>query len=306
MSSTSAHLVDRAAPRASGSAATATLLRNLIEGEELVVAPGVYDGISAAVVEHSTSPLAYLTGAGVSASAVGLPDVGLTTMTEMVTQLAAITRVLSKPLIADADTGFGDVTNLYRTVTEYERLGVAGIQIEDQIFPKRCGHLDDKIVVDADEFTAKIRAAADARTDMLVVARTDARAAYGLDEALRRAALYVDAGADVIFVEAPETVDEIARIPQEVEAPVLFNLVPRGKTPEVTLSQLQDFGYALVIAPAAGIGGAVRGITAALDALGSGDVSGAGTASPREFFTMLDLPFWQDLRTTYASGDARA
>lgn len=284
----------------------AALLRELIGGPALVVAPGVFDGISAALVEDSAFPVAYMTGAGVSASAVGLPDIGLTTMTEMVAQVRVITRGLSKPLIADADTGFGDVTNLVRTVQEYERLGVAGIQIEDQVFPKRCGHLDDKAIVDADEFTAKIHAAAATRNEMLIIARTDARGVGGIDEALRRAALYVEAGADVIFVEAPETIDEIARIPEEVDAPVLFNLVPRGKTPSVSLEQLQDFGYALVIAPGAGIGGAVRGITDVLDALSRGDLSGTGMASPREFFTTLGLPAWEDIRATYAGGDVHA
>lgn len=291
-------------PTNAGSAAA--VLRELLRSGQLIVAPGVYDGISAALVERSSFPVAYMTGAGVSASAVGLPDVGLVSMTEMAAQAGVIKRRLSKPLIADADTGFGGVTNVVRTVQEYERIGVAGIQIEDQVFPKRCGHLDDKAVINAEEFAAKIRAAADARTDMLIVARTDARATQGLDEALRRAALYVDSGADVIFVEAPETVDEIARIPREVDAPVLFNLVPHGKTPEVSLTQLQDFGYALVIAPAAGIGGAVQGIEAVLGALGRGDVSGTGMASPREFFDTLDLPFWDGLRATYAYGDLDA
>jgi 2-methylisocitrate lyase-like PEP mutase family enzyme len=285
---------------------TAVLLRELVARPGLVVAPGVYDGISTALVERSQFPVAYMTGAGVSASAVGLPDIGLATMTEMAAQAAVIKRGLSKPLIADADTGFGDVTNLYRTVQEYERIGVAAIQLEDQIFPKRCGHLDNKAVVDAHEFVAKIHAAVDARTDMLIIARTDARAVSGLDEALRRAALYVKAGADIIFIEAPQTVDEIARIPNEVDAPVLFNLVPGGKTPQVSLEQLEAFGYALAIAPAAGIGGAVQGITDVLAALSQGDVSGTGLASPREFFTTLGLPVWENIRTTYGSGDVNA
>lgn len=285
---------------------TAARLRELILGPELVVAPGVYDGISAALVEHSEFPLAYMSGAAVSASAVGLPDIGLTTMTEMAAQAAVITRRLSKPLIADADTGFGDVTNVYRTVQEYERIGVAGIQLEDQVFPKRCGHLDEKAVVDVDEFTAKIRAAVDARTDMLIIARTDARAVHGMDEALRRATLYAAAGADVIFVEAPQTLDEIACVPEEVDAPVLFNLVPQGKTPPVSLEQLQSFGYAIAIAPATGVGGAVRGIGDALSALSRRDTRQDGMSSPREFFTALGLPFWEHVRDTFGGGDLDA
>lgn len=281
---------------------TAARLRELICGPELVIAPGVYDGISAALVEHSEFPVAYMSGAAVSASAVGLPDIGLTTMTEMAAQAAVITRRLSKPLIADADTGFGDVTHVYRTVQEYQRLGVAGIQLEDQVFPKRCGHLDDKAVVDVDEFTAKIRAAVDARTDMLIIARTDARAVHGMDEALRRAALYAAAGADVIFIEAPQSLDEIACIPKEVDAPALFNLVPRGKTPPVSLDQLRSFGYAIAIAPATGVGGAVGGISDALAALSRGDTSQDGMSSPREFFNALGLPFWEHVRTAYDGG----
>lgn len=281
---------------------TAALLRELIQRPDLVVAPGVYDGISAALVEQSTFPVAYMSGAAVSASAVGLPDIGLATMTELAAQAAVITRRLSKPLIADADTGFGDTTNVYRTVQEYERVGVAGIQLEDQVFPKRCGHLDDKAVVDVDEFVAKIRAAVEARTDMLIIARTDARAAEGMDEAIRRASVYAAAGADVIFVEAPQSVEEIARIPREVDAPTLFNLVPRGRTPPVTLDQLQDFGYAIAIAPGTGVGGAVQGIGAALSALSRGDTAQEGMSSPREFFTALDLPFWELIRAISADG----
>ncbi len=281
---------------------TAALLRELIQGPDLVVAPGVYDGVSAALLEQSAFPVAYMSGAAVSASAVGLPDIGLATMTEMAAQAAVITRRLTKPLIADGDTGFGDTTNVYRTVQEYERIGVAAIQLEDQVFPKRCGHLDDKTVIDVDEFTAKIRAAVEARTDMLVIARTDARAVAGMDEALRRASLYAAAGADVIFVEAPQSVDEIARIPREVDAPTLFNLVPRGKTPLVTLDQLQEFGYAIAIAPGTGIGGAVRGIQDALSALSRGDTTQEGMSSPRDLFTALGLPFWERIRAISAAG----
>jgi 2-methylisocitrate lyase-like PEP mutase family enzyme len=285
---------------------TAALLRELIDGPELVVAPGVYNGISTALVEESAFPAAYMSGAGVSASAVGLPDIGLTTITEMAAQAVVITRRLSKPLIADADTGFGDVTNVYRTVQEYQCIGVAAIQLEDQVFPKRCGHLDDKSVVEADEFAAKIRAAVAARTDMLIIARTDARAVSGMDEVLRRAHLYAAAGADVIFVEAPQSLDEIACVPKEVDAPTLFNLVPRGKTPPVSLDQLESFGYAIAIAPATGVGGAVRGIADALAALSRRGASQVGMSSPREFFTAMGLPFWEHVRATFGGGDLDA
>lgn len=285
---------------------TGTVLRDLINGPDLVIAPGVYDGVSSALIQNSAFPVAYMSGAAVSASAVGLPDIGLATMTELVASATVIRRCLSKPLIADADTGFGDVTNVFRTVREYQRVGVSAVQLEDQVFPKRCGHLDEKSVVDVGEFTAKIEAACDARTDALIIARTDARAVNGMDDALRRAARYVTAGADVIFVEAPESLDEIARIPAEVDAPVLFNLVPHGKTPPVSLEQLRDFGYALVIAPGAGVGGAVRGITDALAALARHDTQGAGLPSPRRFFDALGLPFWERIRGAYAGSAADA
>lgn len=273
-------------------------LRALVQAPDLTVAPGVYDGLSAALVQAAGFGVAYMSGAAVSASAVGLPDIGLTTMTEMVDQAVVINRRLSIPLIADADTGFGDPTNVYRTVTEYERVGVAAIQLEDQVFPKRCGHLDGKAVIDRDEFVQKIRAAIQARTDLLIVARTDARATHSIGEALSRARDYAAAGADIIFVEAPQSLAEIESIPAAVDVPVLFNLVPRGKSPEVTLAQLEQFGYRLVIAPGAGIAGAAQGICAQLEWLRGGAQSATGAFSGRELFDAVGLRFWEDLRSS--------
>ena len=216
--------------------------RQLLDGGELVVAPGVFDGISAQLAKRTGHVAAYLTGAGVAASGFGLPDIGLVTQTEMVERARMIVEALGDvPLIADADTGYGAPMNVVRTVRQYERAGVAAIQLEDQAFPKRCGHLPDKHVVDAADFEQTLHAALDARSDddLLVVARTDARAPLGLDAAIERANIYAAAGADIIFVEAPQGVDEIERIARDVQAPLLINLVLGGLTPLQSAGRLQ-------------------------------------------------------------------
>ena len=194
-------------------------LRTLLDQGELIVAPGVFDGITAHLVRRTGQAAAYMTGAGVAASGFGLPDIGLVTGTEMAERARMLVGVLGDiPLIADADTGYGATMNVVRTVRLYEQAGVAAIQLEDQVFPKRCGHLSDKHVVDAAEFEQTLAAALDARTDdnLLIVARTDARAPLGLDAAIERANRYAQAGADVIFVEAPQSIEEIERIAGEV------------------------------------------------------------------------------------------
>lgn len=283
-------------------------LAELLDGPGLIVAPGVYDGLSAALVKAVGFQAAYMSGAAVSVSAVGLPDIGLATMTELVHQAGVINRQLHVPLIADADTGFGDVTNVFRTVREYVRAGVAAIQLEDQVFPKKCGHLDKKAVVDRAEFVDKIHAAVEARGDsgLLVVARTDARATHGFDEALSRAAAYADAGADVIFVEAPQTVDEVRAVPAGVGVPTVFNLVPRGMTPAVGLDDLREFGYRLVIAPAVCIASAATAMRQALLELHAGSASVDGQVSPRELFDSVGLPFWEALRAGFTGENVHA
>lgn len=276
-------------------------LRDLLTGPRLLVAPGVYDGLTAALVEAAGFEAAYMSGAAVAASAVGFPDIGLATLTEMVAQATVIKRQLSVPLIADADTGFGDVKNTYRAVQEYVRAGAAAIQLEDQEFPKRCGHLDDKRVIGKEAFADKVAAAVAARgdSDLLVVARTDALATHGFAAAVERAQIYAAAGADVLFVEAPRSLDEIRAIPGEVDVPVLFNLVGRGKSPAVTLADLESFGYAAVIVPGACLSPMVSGVTEALQALRRADLEPAGAVAPRELFDCLGLPFWESLQETY-------
>jgi 2-methylisocitrate lyase-like PEP mutase family enzyme len=225
-------------------------LRTLLAADRMVIAPGVYDGITARLVELAGFPVAYMTGAGTSLSR-GYPDLGLLTLTEMAGNAAVITRTIDLPLIADADTGYGNELNVTRTVQEYQRAGVAGMHLEDQVAPKRCGHLAGKEVVARDEFIAKIRAAAAARRDpdFVLIARTDARAVLGLEEALWRVNAALAAGADVAFVEAIPAMTELAEVPRRVNGPCLLNVVQGGRTPEVNLLDAEAMGYRLAIMP---------------------------------------------------------
>lgn len=278
-------------------------LREMLAERSALVAPGVYDGLSASLTAGAGFRAAYMSGAAVAAT-LGLPDIGLATQTEMAARVELITRVLGVPLVADADTGFGDETHVFRTVQLYERAGAAGIQLEDQVFPKRCGHLDNKEVVPARDFATMIGAAVAARSskDTVIIARTDARAARGFEEAVRRVNLYAEAGADMVFLEAPQTEGEIMAVPGAVEVPALFNLVPRGKTPPVTLPQLQEAGYSLVILPVMNIGAAAVAMRSALERAAKGDLSTDGQDSPRELFDSVGLGFWEDLRHGHGGG----
>lgn len=227
-----------------------TRLRRLIEGDGIHVAPGAYDGLSARLVEESGSELLYASG-GAIARSCGIPDIGLLGLTEVAARIEQMVDVTSLPVIADADTGFGNAVNAVRTLALYERIGVAGLHIEDQTFPKRCGHLDDKSLVPADEMARKVRALAEARTDpdFVLIARTDAIATEGLDAAIERAHAYAGAGADVIFVEAPETVEQIEEIAARIPQPKLINMFHGGKTPLVPRNRLRELGYRLIIVP---------------------------------------------------------
>jgi 2-methylisocitrate lyase-like PEP mutase family enzyme len=278
-------------------------LRALLDRGELVVAPGVFDGITAHLVKRTGQPAAYMTGAGVAASGFGLPDIGLVTATEMAERARMLVGVLGDiPLIADADTGYGMAMNVVRTVQLYEQAGVAAIQLEDQVFPKRCGHLEDKHVVEAAEFELTLAAALDARTDdnLLVVARTDARAPLGLDAAIERANRYAQAGADVIFVEAPQSIEEIERIAREVQAPLLINLVLGGMTPLESASRLQELGYAIAIHPSNPLARAVLGMLEGLCELSGGSVADHLPTRPAEFFNLVGMAEWLALDTKYA------
>jgi len=228
----------------------AARMRSLLREPGMVVAPGAYDGLTAMLVAQAGYQAVYMTGAGTSV-AHGYPDFGLLTETEMVANAARMARAVDIPLIADADTGYGNELNVIRTIRDYERAGVAGVHIEDQVSPKRCGHLDDKELVPTEDWVAKIRAACHARRDpdFLVIARTDARAVLGFEQAITRANAAVAAGADMIFVEAPATMEEVAAIPKRVAAPCLLNVVWGGKTPEIDLRDAEAMGYKFAILP---------------------------------------------------------
>lgn len=226
-------------------------LRELLSGSHgMLVVPGAYDCITARAIERAGFKAAYMTGAA-TAAAHGFPDYGLLTMTEMVANAGRMAASLGIPLIADADTGYGNELNVTRAVREYEAAGVAGIHIEDQDYPKRCGHLDGKSVVEVEAFVSKIRAALEARRspDFIIIARTDARSVTGLDEAILRANAALAAGADMAFVEAPETMEEIAQVPRRVNGPCMLNIVWRGRSPEISFSEAERMGYRLAILP---------------------------------------------------------
>ena len=224
--------------------------RGLLRGGNLTIAPGAYDCITARSIVQAGFEAVYMTGAGTAAT-LGYPDYGLVTMSEMADNAGRIAAAVNVPVIADADTGYGNELNATRTVREYERRGVAGLHIEDQAFPKKCGHLDNKAIVSLDEYLAKIRAAVAAKSDpdFLIIARTDSRAVLGFEEAIRRANAALAVGADMAFVEAPQTLEEVAAVPRLVKGPCLLNVVWRGKTPELALSDAERLGYRLAIVP---------------------------------------------------------
>lgn len=234
----------------------AAKLRELMRTEALIMAPGAYDAWSARLVERAGFPCVYMTGYGVSASMLGRPDIGLISMCEMTQMAKNINFATNIPVIADADNGYGGSLNVIRTVQEYEAAGVAGIQLEDQVLPKRCGHMEGKQLVAKGEMVAKLRAAVYARKDpdTVIIARTDARAVNGLEDAIERAKSYAEAGADVIFLEAPQSRDEIRRVADALEGVPLFaNMAEHGKTPPMTREELIELGYKFCIYPSMAI-----------------------------------------------------
>lgn len=232
-----------------------TFLRKLIEDKQILVAPGAHDVLTAKVIEKVGFNAVYMTGYGQAASVLGKPDVGLMTMTEMQGQARKFAAAVDIPVIADGDTGFGNAVNTIRTVQEYEQAGVAAIQLEDQVAPKKCGHMTGRQVVPLDEMLGKIEAAKSARKDedFVIIARTDARTSSGFEEALKRAKAYADAGADVIFFESPESKDEMIRINKELSVPTLANMVEGGRTPLFSAQELEEMGYSIVIFPTASV-----------------------------------------------------
>jgi methylisocitrate lyase len=281
-----------------------TRLKKLIEGDRIVVAPGAFNAFSAKIIEKAGFPVVYLTGYGASADILGAPDFGLLTLTEMAEHAARMAQAVNVPVIADGDTGYGNAINVRRTVMEYERAGVAAIQLEDQVSPKRCGHMEGKEVIGAAEMVQKLRAAVDARKDpdFLIIARTDARAVLGLDEAIRRAKMYLDAGADVIFVEAPQSREELARVAKEVKAPLIANMIEHGKTPLLTVKELEDLGYKLVTFPLATLYAAAKAVQDCVSELmRTGTTEGAipNMLPFHEFNKLVGLPEYRDMEAKY-------
>jgi 2,3-dimethylmalate lyase len=267
------------------------VLRQLIERRQGLVVPGAFDALSARLVEQAGFPAVYMTGFGVSASRLGLPDLGFAGLAEMVDQARNLAGAVSIPLIADADTGYGSTLQVRRTVQQYEAAGVAALHIEDQLAPKRCGHLGGKQVVPVDEFAARIRAAVAARTDpdFLVIARTDAIAVTGFDDAIGRAEAATRAGADVLFVEAPTSEAEIEALPRRLDRPLLFNYAPSGRSPLPPFSRLRALGYAVTIVPVDLLFAATRAMQRRLDELRDLDVTSRDPERLVSFQEFLDL-----------------
>ena len=246
-----------------------TQFRRLLNQPGIIMAPGAYDCLTAKLIESAGFPAVYMTGAGTSVARLGYPDLALATMTEMRDNAAAIASIVDIPVIADADTGYGGILNIRRTIRQYERSGVAALHLEDQESPKRCGHLNDKRVIPLTDMLPKIRAAVDARTDddFTIIVRTDALAVTGWDDAINRCQEYINAGADALFVEALRTPDEVARAARELDIPLLYNYVETGKSPLLSAQELERLGFKIVIFPASALLTATQAIRQTLAAL---------------------------------------
>ncbi|HVA24207.1 MAG TPA: isocitrate lyase/PEP mutase family protein [Chloroflexota bacterium] len=281
-------------------------LRDLLADAEPVLAPGAYDALSARLIESAGFPAVYMTGFGTSASYLGRPDVGLMTMAEMVDQARRIVQAVGVPVIADADTGYGNPINVIRTVQAYENAGVAAIHIEDQVAPKRCGHMEGKQVIPAEDMVQKVRAAVAAKSspDFTLIARTDARAVEGFQPALDRVRRYRDAGADIIFFEAPQTEAEVATIAEEFRGtPLMFNWAEGGKTPPVPLSRLRELNYRIVIFPVTALLAATRAVQDALTALRRDGTPPMEHLVPfPDFLDAIGLPEIRDLEQRFQTG----
>lgn len=285
-----------------------TRLRQLLNRKQILVAPGAHDVLAAKIIQQTGFEAVYFTGYGQAASHLGQPDVGLLTMTEMVTRLNNTAAAVDIPVIADADTGFGNAINTMRTVREYEKAGAAAIQLEDQVSPKKCGHMLDRQVVPVEEMVSKIKAAVAARRDpdLVIIARTDARTSRGLEEAIARGKAYEAAGADVLFIESPETVDEMKQICSSFKVPVLANMVEGGRTPLLTVKELEELGYRLVIFPTASVYTAAKALIELM-----ANLKASGTTRDileqmlpfSEFNQLIGLPEIKELEKRYATND---
>ena len=283
-------------------------LKKLLQRDKMLIAPGCFDGLSARLVEEAGFEAAYLSGGAVARS-MGIPDIGLVTMSEAIERAGQVVSAIKIPIIADADTGYGNAVNLVRTVREFERIGVAAIHIEDQVTPKRCGHLDGKEVVSLAEVEQKIAAALATRTDpdFCIIARTDARAVNGMDDAINRAKAFAKLGVDAIFVEAPQSEEELAEIPRRLPGiPLLVNVFKGGKTPMLPMERLEKMGYRIAIYPSetqrAGIH-AMRNALATLKREGTTESIDASLTTFKERDNVVGLDDWQKIEREFLAVD---
>jgi 2-methylisocitrate lyase-like PEP mutase family enzyme len=283
-------------------------LKQLLTRNRLLVAPGCFDGLSARLVQEAGFEAAYLSGGAVARS-MGIPDIGLVTMSESIERAAQVVSVINIPIIADADTGYGNAVNLVRTVREFERAGVAAIHIEDQITPKRCGHLDGKEVISLDEMTQKLQAAMAARNDpdFCIIARTDARGVNGFDDAIKRGQAFAKLGVDAIFVEAPQSEEELGEIPKRIpNVPLLVNVFKGGKTPMLPVERLEKMGYRIAIYPSETQRAAIFAMRTALSTLkskGTTESIDAALTTFKDRDKVVDLDGWQKVEKEFMAVD---
>jgi 2-methylisocitrate lyase-like PEP mutase family enzyme len=284
-------------------------LRQLLKRDKLLVAPGCFDGLSARLVEEAGFAAAYLSGGAVARS-MGIPDIGLVTLSETIDRAAQVVAAVKIPIIADADTGYGNAVNLVRTVREFERTGVAAIHIEDQITPKRCGHLDGKEVIPLAEMEKKLQAALATRTDadFCIIARTDARGVHGFDDAISRGRAFARLGVDAIFVEAPQSEEELAQIPRLIPGvPILVNVFKGGKTPMLPMGRLEKMGYRIAIYPSETQRAAIHAMRRALDTLkreGTTESIDDALTTFKERDRVVGLDDWQKIEREFLAGDS--
>ncbi len=285
-------------------------LRRLLKRDKLLVAPGCFDGLSARLVEEAGFEAVYLSGGAVARS-MGIPDIGLVTLSESIDRAAQVVATVRIPIIADADTGYGNAVNLVRTVREFERAGVAAIHIEDQITPKRCGHLDGKEVIPMAEMEKKLQAALATRTDpdFCIIARTDARGVNGFDDAIKRGRAFAKLGVDAIFVEAPQSEEELAEIPRQIsDVPILVNVFKGGKTPMLPMQRLQEMGYRIAIYPSETQRAAIHAMRKTLDTLkreGTTESIDDSLTTFKERDRVVGLDDWQKIEKAYLAVDSQ-
>lgn len=284
-----------------------TRLRERLAGKEILIAPGAYDALTAKIIERAGFEAVYMTGYGTSASMLGKPDVGLLTMSEMARRASNLVEAVNVPVIADADTGYGNAVNVMRTVREYEKAGVSCIQLEDQVSPKKCGHMLGREVISKDEMVGKIKAACDSRKDqdLMIMARTDARTNYGIEEAIARGRAYEEAGADILFIESVENEEEMRLVTSSFNVPVLANMLEHGRTPLLSREKLQEIGYDLAIFCVSStyvVAKAVTDLMLHLKEFGTTEDYVENMITFDEFNKLVGLPRIRELESLYNTG----